>query len=376
MPLITPVQARPKVEFAVSESLDLLNAMYFTFLVEEYEGIDGWPEATRRAMRSDLLDELKLLHTFPRGEPGIIGALQEAAFLHRETWDSVDALVKFVRNLEPVGKSMAERPGIQILAHYAMRFPCDWVGTRHEVTHSREELARELLEAPPRESSAEIMSELDPATTLALFDDPEQLRERTARLIEDFDREHYRPDATRRMAILRKDVEARRALGDDPITVARAVMGRDRVGLEDMVDRYSRFVFVPSIDVGVYHNSTTDIDTFGLFYAASPEAAGNGAGDQTEQLARLYKALADPQRLKILSLLSDGELYAQEIVERTGLHQSVVSRHLSFLKGVGLLNVRKQNNMKFFSLNQEKRSELLRSVERVMPFTSTVEEPS
>ena len=373
MPLITPVEARPTVEFAISESLDLLNAMYFTFLVEEYEGIDGWPARARKAMRRELLDELNLLHTFPRGEPGIMGALQETVFLHREAWASVPALVEFVRQLDPVGETM-ERPGIQVLAHYAMRFPCDWVGTRHEVTQSREELAHELYGAPPRDASAEIMSNLDAAATLALFDDPEQLRERIARLIEDFDREHYRPDAARRMAILRRDVEGRPA-SEDPVTIARSVMGRDRVGLEDMVDRYSRFVFVPSIDVGVYHNSTTDIDTFGLFYAASPEAAGSGTPDQTEQLAQLYKALADPQRLKILSLLADGELYAQEVVERTGLHQSVVSRHLSFLKGVGLLNVRRQNNMKFFSLNQEKRAELLRSVERVMPFTSSVAEP-
>jgi DNA-binding transcriptional ArsR family regulator len=376
MPLITPVQAKPVVEFAISESLDLLNAMYFTFLVEEYDGIDGWPAETRKTMRPALLDELNLLHTFPRGEPGIMGALQEVVFLHREAWTSVPALVEFVRSLHAVGESMDKGPGIQILAHYAMRFPCDWVGTRHEVTHSRQELERELAEAPSRESAAEIMSDLDMAATLALFDDPEQLRERIARLIEDFDREHYRPDAARRMAILGRDVEARRSLGDDPVVVARAVMGRDRVGLEDMIDRYSRFVFVPSIDVGVYHNSTTDIDTFGLFYAASPEAAGASPADQTEQLARLYKALADPQRLKILSLLAGGELYAQEIVECTGLHQSVVSRHLSFLKGVGLLNVRRQNNMKFFSLNQEKRAELLRSVEKVMPFTSTVEESS
>lgn len=374
MPLITPVETRPAVEFAISESLDLLNAMYFTFLVEEYEGIDGWPAHTRKAMRPELLDELSLLHTFPRGEPGIMGALQEAVFLHREAWASVPALLDFVRHLDPVGESMDERPGVQILAHYAMRFPCDWVGTRHEVTQSREELAHELYGAPPRDASAEIMSNLDAAATLALFDDPEQLCERIARLIEDFDREHYRPDAARRMAILRRDVEGRPA-SEDPVTIARSVMGRDRVGLEDMVDRYSRFVFVPSIDVGVYHNSTTDIDTFGLFYAASPEAAGSGTPDQTEQLAQLYKALADPQRLKILSLLADGELYAQEVVERTGLHQSVVSRHLSFLKGVGLLNVRRQNNMKFFSLNQEKRAELLRSVERVMPFTSSVAEP-
>jgi DNA-binding transcriptional ArsR family regulator len=37
-------------------------------------------------------------------------------------------------------------------------------------------------------------------------------------------------------------------------------------------------------------------------------------------------------------------------VERTGLHQSVVSRHLAFMKAVGLVSARRQNNMKFFSL--------------------------
>ena len=47
------------------------------------------------------------------------------------------------------------------------------------------------------------------------------------------------------------------------------------------------------------------------------------------------------------------EELVQEIVDRTGLHQSVVSRHLSFLKVVGLLQVRKQNNMKFYSLSPD-----------------------
>ena len=373
MPLITPVQARPKVEFAVSESLDILNAMYFTVLVDEYEGIDGWPGKTRKAMRNELREELDVLHTFPRGEPGIMGALQELVFLHPETWSSVDALVGFIRSLDSVGESFDEQPGIQLLVHYAMRFPCDWLGTRRDSTRSREELADQLF-ASTDDQSGEIMSMLGAAEALALFDDPEELRERIIALIRDFEREHYRDDAPRRLSILQQDVEGRRGGSDDPVTVARSVMGRERVGLEDWIDRYSRFVFVPSIDVGIYHNCTTDIETFGLFYAASAGLAGGAVQDDTERMAQLYKALADPQRLKILSLLGEGELYAQEVVERTGLHQSVVSRHLSFLKGVGLLNVRKQNNMKFFSLNQEKRDELMRSVERILPITTASSE--
>ena len=75
-------------------------------------------------------------------------------------------------------------------------------------------------------------------------------------------------------------------------------------------------------------------------------------------MARLYKALGDEQRLRILRMLRDREMYAQEIVERTGLHQSVVSRHLQFMRAVGLLQSRKQNNMKFFSLNPTARDML------------------
>jgi DNA-binding transcriptional ArsR family regulator len=51
-------------------------------------------------------------------------------------------------------------------------------------------------------------------------------------------------------------------------------------------------------------------------------------------------------------------MYAQEIVDATEIHQSVVSRHLSFMKAVGLVNVRRQNNMKFYSLNPEAREML------------------
>jgi DNA-binding transcriptional ArsR family regulator len=85
------------------------------------------------------------------------------------------------------------------------------------------------------------------------------------------------------------------------------------------------------------------------------------------RLVRIYKALADEQRLRILRLLRGREMYAQEIVEATGIHQSVVSRHLSFMKAVGLVNARRQNNMKFFSINPAIRDELAGTLELLAP---------
>jgi DNA-binding transcriptional ArsR family regulator len=55
------------------------------------------------------------------------------------------------------------------------------------------------------------------------------------------------------------------------------------------------------------------------------------------------------------------------IVERTGMHQSVVSRHLAFLKAVALVNVRRQNNMKFYSLNREMSAQLKQAVDAFLP---------
>ena len=111
--------------------------------------------------------------------------------------------------------------------------------------------------------------------------------------------------------------------------------------------------------MGPYTSCARIDDIHGLFYQLEPEYRGTAAEDAEEtRLARLYKALGDEQRLRILRMLRNREMYAQEIVERTGLHQSVVSRHLSFMKAVGLLNARKQNNMKFYSLNPAARDML------------------
>ena len=60
--------------------------------------------------------------------------------------------------------------------------------------------------------------------------------------------------------------------------------------------------------------------------------------DEAVGQARLLKALADPTRLRILSLLSryEGEVCVFEIVESFTLEQPTISHHLRILRDAGL----------------------------------------
>ena len=63
------------------------------------------------------------------------------------------------------------------------------------------------------------------------------------------------------------------------------------------------------------------------------------------------RALADPTRLRMLDLLLEGELYAQEIVGRLGVAQSAVSRHLAQLERAGLVTVEARRGSKYYAVN-------------------------
>ena len=61
------------------------------------------------------------------------------------------------------------------------------------------------------------------------------------------------------------------------------------------------------------------------------------APSETELLAKYFRALGDPTRLRILGLLEEGELSVGEIVERLGLLQPKVSNHLACLRWCGFV---------------------------------------
>jgi len=338
------------VEFVASVPLDMVNAMYFTYLAERSEGIEGWPAQLRRDMRPELLAELDFLFSFP-GDPGVMGAVNDSLFAHRETWTDLEALLRYVREMPAGMGELPHRPGIQGLALYTLR----WLGGKHEV---RLELGPE-----PRERLAQAVADagLNVDEVLSLYDRPEEIRQRILALIQRFYEEHYRGDLPRRLPCLERSAAAHRnqPVGDIDELI-QSLCHRPIMCLAEQPGAYTQHIFAPSLDMGPWMSCADTPPIHGLYYPCEGRFIGPDAeeSEEMQRLARIHKALSDEQRLRILRLLRDGELYAQQIVERTGMDQSVVSRHLGFMRAVGLVIGRRQSNMKFYSLNPAMRDEL------------------
>ncbi len=65
---------------------------------------------------------------------------------------------------------------------------------------------------------------------------------------------------------------------------------------------------------------------------------------------KLFKALSDETRLRILNLLGDRDLCVCHIVEVLGLGQSKVSRHLAHLRNADLVSDRREGLWMYYSL--------------------------
>jgi ArsR family transcriptional regulator len=75
--------------------------------------------------------------------------------------------------------------------------------------------------------------------------------------------------------------------------------------------------------------------------------------DEATDLARTLKAIADPARLRLLSLVAaheDGEACVCDLTEPLGLSQPTVSHHLKVLVDAGLLSRDKRGVWAYFAL--------------------------
>ena len=93
---------------------------------------------------------------------------------------------------------------------------------------------------------------------------------------------------------------------------------------------------------------------------ASVLAAPLDATDAAE-LAHGFSALADPVRLRVLSILAaahDGEVCVCDFVEPLGKSQPTVSHHLKILSEAGLVHGDRRGKWVWYSLNRARLAEL------------------
>jgi len=69
-----------------------------------------------------------------------------------------------------------------------------------------------------------------------------------------------------------------------------------------------------------------------------------------DRLAEYFKVLSETNRLAVLEALQDGELNVTGVVERTGLSQALVSKHLKLLMVAGLIKRKPKGSLVFYQV--------------------------
>ena len=75
---------------------------------------------------------------------------------------------------------------------------------------------------------------------------------------------------------------------------------------------------------------------------------------QLDKLVNYHKAVGDPTRIRIISLLKKGPLHGQAIAYKLGLQPPTITHHISKLRDVGLVYQRRQGNIIYFYLDSER----------------------
>ncbi len=88
--------------------------------------------------------------------------------------------------------------------------------------------------------------------------------------------------------------------------------------------------------------------------------------ENSDTEADIFKAVADPCRIKILKLLREGELCVCEIMTALNRPQSSTSHHLSILKDAGLIKERKDGKWSRYRLSDGAVIEMLNQAKLLM----------
>ncbi len=85
--------------------------------------------------------------------------------------------------------------------------------------------------------------------------------------------------------------------------------------------------------------------------------------DDAESLAHVLKAVSDPVRLQLVSIIAsnpNGEACACDLNEPVGLSQPTVSHHLKVLTEAGILTREQRGTWAWFTVNPERIDDIAR----------------
>ena len=72
-----------------------------------------------------------------------------------------------------------------------------------------------------------------------------------------------------------------------------------------------------------------------------------------EEYGKVAKALSEPKRVKILDMISCGEMCACDILEHFDFTQPTLSHHIKILVDAGLVKAEKRGTWQYYSINEQ-----------------------
>lgn len=92
---------------------------------------------------------------------------------------------------------------------------------------------------------------------------------------------------------------------------------------------------------------------------------GEQLAAQCETVSGLLKAIAHPQRLKILCRLSEGACPVSELEDYCGASQSSVSQYLGKMKAEGLLKSRRDGKQIFYEIDSKDLLKMMKAMQKI-----------
>jgi ArsR family transcriptional regulator, arsenate/arsenite/antimonite-responsive transcriptional repressor len=107
-------------------------------------------------------------------------------------------------------------------------------------------------------------------------------------------------------------------------------------------------------------NEFTDELALAPVACCTPVAAPDITDEQADTLASVFKALADPHRVRIVNLLANAiePVCVCDFMPELGLSQGTVSFHLKKLLAVGLLDRKQRSTWAYYSLRRDRLDQL------------------
>jgi DNA-binding transcriptional ArsR family regulator len=157
--------------------------------------------------------------------------------------------------------------------------------------------------------------------------------------------------------MLDRDVAARRQEDAvrDPIGFIEKVTNGIRLVPEQ---RIRRVVLAPSYFGRPYNSLGRVGDVQVICYPIADTSLG--AADRLTPPAstvRLYRALGDSSRLRILRLLAERDRYLTEIANELELSKPTIKHHLAQLRAAGLITLIEQGNLTYYTLRRDRAEE-------------------